>query len=101
MIAIDSFVYFPKDILAFIKSNTLHENARSGSLVQVVAHEDEIFASPNDTRYFSAFGFDMWWKLEFLDENNKLSSPIFINHQHFSDCGWGLRVSGLLALFLD
>ena len=43
----------------------------------------------------------MWWKLEFLDEVNKLSPPILINHQHFSDYGWEFRVSGLLDLFLD
>ena len=57
-------------------------------------------ATPDDAGSFSAFGIDMWWKLELLDEVDKLSPPIFFNHQHFSDCGRGLRVSGLLALFL-
>ena len=94
MIATDSFVYFPENILTFLKCNTLHENARSGSLVQVVAHEDEIFASPNDTRYFSAFGFDMWWKLEFPDEVDELYPPVFFNHHYLPDYGRGLRVSG-------
>ena len=43
----------------------------------------------------------MWWKLELLDEVDKLSPLIFFNHQHFSDCGRGIYVSGLLALYLD
>ena len=58
-------------------------------------------ATPDDVGSFSAFGIDMWWKLELLDEVDKLSLPIFFNHQHFSDCGRGLRVSGLLDLYLD
>ena len=68
MIAIDSFVYFPKDILAFIKSNTLHEDAGGGVFVQVVSDEDETFASPDDARYLSTFSFDTRWGFELLDE---------------------------------
>ena len=95
MIAANSFVYFSEDVFAFFKGNTLHEDAGGGALVEAVTDEDETFASPDDTRCFGAFGINMWWKLEFLDEVNKLSSPIFVNHQHFSDCGRGLHVSVL------
>ena len=67
-------------------------------VVEVVTDEDETFAMPNDAGSFSALGIDMWWKLELLDEVDKLSPPFFFNHQYFSDCGRGLHVSGLLAL---
>ena len=101
MIAADSFMYFPEDILAFLKSNTLHEDGRGGALVQVVANKDETFASPDDARCFSAFGFNMWWKLEFPYEVDELNSPVFFDHQYFPDCGRGLRVNGFLTLNLD
>ena len=50
MITTDSFMYFPEDVLAFFKSNTLHEGARGGAFVQVVANKDETFTSPDDAR---------------------------------------------------
>ena len=43
----------------------------------------------------------MWWKLEFLDEVDKLSLPVFFNHQYFSNYGRGLRASSLLIMYLD
>jgi hypothetical protein len=43
----------------------------------------------------------VWWKLELLDEVDELNPPVFFDHQHFSDCGQGLRVSSLLTLYLD
>ena len=101
MIAADSFVHFSEDILAFLESNTLHEDAGGGTLVQVVADKDETFASPDDACCFSAFGFDMWWKLEFPDEVYELSLPVFLDHQYLHDYGRGLRVSSLLTLNLD
>ena len=101
MVAADSFMYFPEDVLAFFKSNTLHEGARGGAFVQVVANEDETLASPDDACWFSAFGFDMWWKLEFLDEVDELYLPVFFDHQLLLDCGRGLRVNSLLTLKLD
>ena len=87
MVATDSLLDFPQDILAFLKSNTLHEDAGGGALVQIVANKDETFASPDDARCFSALGIDVWWKLELLDEIDELNPPIFFDHQHFSDCG--------------
>ena len=86
MIAAHSFMNFPEDILAFLKSDTLHEDARGGAIIQVVADEDESFASPDDACCFRAFGVDMWWKLEFFDEVDELNPPVFFDHQHFSDC---------------
>ena len=94
-------MYLPEDVFAFFMGNTLHEDARGRVLVEVVTDEDETLAAPGDAGSFSAFRINMWWKLEFVDEVNKLSSPIFINHQHFSDCGRVLRVNCLLALFFD
>ena len=101
MVATDSFMDFPESILAFLKSNTLHEDAGGGAFVQVVSNKDETFTSPDDARCFSAFGFDMWWKLEFPDEVDELNPPVFLDHQYFPDYGWGLRVSSLLTLNLD
>jgi hypothetical protein len=43
----------------------------------------------------------MRWKLELLDEVDKLDPSFFFNHHYFSDSGQGLRVSDLLALHLD
>ena len=71
---------FPEDILAFRKSNTLHEDVGDGAFVQVVADEDETFASPDDTCCFGAFGIDMWWKLELPDDVYELILPVFFNH---------------------
>ena len=70
-------------------------------LVEVVADEDETLVTPDDAGSFSALGIDMWWKLELLDEVDELSSPIFFDYQHLSDCGRGLSVSSLLAMYLD
>ena len=100
MIAADSFMYFPEDILAFLKSNTLHEDAGGEALAQVVANEDETFVSPDDARWFSTFSFDMR-KLEFPDEVDELCPPVFFNHHYLPDCGRGLRVCSLLILNLD
>ena len=80
MIATDSFMYLPEDVFVFFKGNTFHEDARCRTLVEVVADEDETLAAPGDAGSFSAFRINMWWKLEFLNEVNKLSPPIFINH---------------------
>jgi len=59
MIAANSLMYFPENVLAFFKGGTFHEDARGGALVQVVANENETFASPNDARCFSALGIDV------------------------------------------
>ena len=101
MVAANSFVYHPEDVFAFFRCNTLHEDAKGRALVEVVTNDDQSLATPDDAGSFSASRINMWWKLELLDEVDKLSPPIFFIHQHFSDCGRGLRVSGLLALFLD
>jgi len=101
MVATDSFMDFPESILAFLKSNTLHEDAGGGAFVQVVANKDETFTSPDDARCFSAFGFDMRWKLEFPDEVDELDPPVFFDNHHLPNCGRGLRISGLLILNLD
>ena len=93
MVVANSFIYFPEDVFAFFKGNTLHEYAGGGTFIQVVADEDETFVSPDDARCFSALNIDTWSKLEFLDEVDELNLPVFFNHQHFSDCGWGLRIS--------
>ena len=66
MVATDSFMDFPENILAFPKSNTLHEDAGGGAFVQVVANKDETFTSSDDARCFSAFGFDIRWSLNSL-----------------------------------
>ena len=94
-------MYFPKDILAFVEGNRLHKDAEGGALIQVVADENETFASPDDARCFCAFSFDMWWKLEFPDEVDELCPPVFFNHHYLPDCGRGLRVCSLLILNLD
>ena len=101
MIATDSFMYLPEDVFVFFKGNTFHEDARCRTLVEVVADEDETLVMPDDAGSFSALGIDMWWKLKLLDEVGELNPPVFFNHQYFSDCGRGLRVSGLFALYLD
>ena len=87
MVAANSFVYFPEDVLDFLKGNTLHEDARGGVIIQVVADEDESFASPDNASSFSTLGVNMWWKLELLDEVDEQNSLVFFDHQHFSDCG--------------
>ena len=101
MIATDSFIYFPEDILAFLQSNTLHEDAGGGALVEVVADKKETLASPDDASSFNTLGINVWWEFELLDEVDELNPPVFFNHQYFSDWGEGLRVSSLLALYLD
>ena len=78
---------FPEDILAFCKSNTLHEDARGGALLQVVANENETFASPDDACFFGTFSFDMRWKLEFPDDVDELYPPVFFDHHYLSDRG--------------
>ena len=80
MVAADSFMYFPKDVLAFFKGDTFYEDARGRALVQVVADENETLASPDDARCFSALGIDMWWKLDFLDKIDELNPPVFFDH---------------------
>ena len=94
-------MYFREDVLAFLKGDTLLEDAGGGALTQVVTDEDETFALPDDARWFGALGIDMWWKLKFLDEVDELNPPVFFDHQHFSDYAQGLRVSSLLALYFD
>ena len=94
-------MYLPKDVFAFFKGNALHEDAGGRAFVEVVADKNETLASPDDASSFSALGINVWWKFELLDEVDDLNLPVFFDHQYFSDCGRGLRVSGLLALFLD
>ena len=101
MIAADSFMYFPENFIAFIKGNTFHEEARGGALVQVVAKEEETFASPDDACCFSASSFNMWWKFAFPDEVDELNPPVFFDHQYLPDCVLGFRVAILLTLNLD
>ena len=101
MVAAYSFMYLPEDVFAFFKGNTFHENAGCRALIQVVANENETLALPDNAGSFSALGINVWWKLELLDEVNELSPLVFFDHQHFSDCDRGLRVSSLLALYLD
>ena len=101
MVAANSFVYLPEDVFVFFKGNVLHEDARGRAFVEVVADKDETLASPDDTSSFGALGINVWWKLELLDEVDKLDPPIFFDHQYFSDCGRGLRVSSLLVLCLN
>jgi hypothetical protein len=101
MVAANSFVYLPEDVFAFFKSNTFHEDAGGRALVQVVADENETLASPDNASSFGALGINVRWKLELLDEVNELNLSVFFDHQHFSDCGQGLRVSNLLGLYLD
>ena len=101
MIAANSFLYFPEDVFAFVESNTLHEDAGGGALVEAVADEDETFASPDNASSFGALGINVWWKLELLDEVYELNPPVFFDHQHFSDYGRGLHVSNLLTIYLD
>ena len=94
-------MYLPKDVFAFFKGNTLHEDAGGRALVEVVADKNETLASPDDASSFNALGINVWWKFELHDEVDKLYPPVFLDHQYFSDCGEGLRVSSLLALYLD
>ena len=101
MVAADSFVYLLEDIFIFFKGNKFHEDAGGRALVQVVADENETLASPDNTGSFSILSINVWWKLELLDEIDELNPPIFFDHQHFSDCGRGLRVSSLLTMNLD
>ena len=101
MVATNSFVYLPEDVFAFFKGNTLHEDAGGRAFVEVVADKNETLALPDNAGSFSALGINVWWKLELLDEVNELSPVVFFDHQHFSDCDRGLRVSSLLALYLD
>ena len=101
MVAIDSFMDFLKNILAFFKSNTLHEDAGGRALVEVVADKNETLASPDDASSFNTLGINVWWEFELLDEVDELNPPVFFDHQYFSDCGEGLHVSSLLALYLD
>ena len=101
MVAANSFVYLPEDVFAFFKGNLLHEDAGGRVFVEVVADEDETFASSDNACCFDALGINMWWKLELLDEVDELNPPVFFDHQYFSDCGQGLRVSSLLALYFD
>ena len=64
-------------------------------------NENETFASPDDACCFSAFSFDMRWKLEFPDEVDELGPLVVLDHHDLPDCDWGLRISGLLILNLD
>ena len=66
-------MYLPKDVFAFFKSNTFHEDAGGRVLVQVVADENETLAMPNNAGSFSAFGIYVRWKLELLDEVDELN----------------------------
>ena len=59
MVATDSFMDFPQDILAFLKSNTLHEDAGGRALVEVVANKNETLASPDNASSFRALGINM------------------------------------------
>ena len=101
MIAANSFMHFPDDVLAFLKGDTLLEDAGSGALTQVVTDEDETFASPDDARCFNAFSFDMRRKLEFPNEVDELGPPVVLDHHDLLDCDRGLHISGLLILNLD
>ena len=101
MVAIDSFMDFPENILAFLKSNTLHEDAGGGALVEVVADKNETLASPDDASSFNTLGINVWWEFELLDEVDELGPPVFLDHHDLLDYGRGLRVSGLLILNLD
>ena len=87
MVAANSFVYLPEDVFAFFKGNTLHEDAGSRALVEVVADKNETLASPDDASNFGTLGINVWWKFELLDEVDKLDPPVFFNHQYFCDCG--------------
>ena len=101
MVAANSFVYLPEDVFAFFKGNALHEDAGGRAFVEVVADKNETLASLDDASSFGALGINVWWKFELLDEVNELNPPVFFDHQYFSDCGQGLRVSSLLALYFD
>ena len=80
MVAAYSFMCLPEDVLAFFKGDTFHEDARGEALVQVVADEDETFASPDNASSFGALGINVWWKLELLDEADELNPPVFFDH---------------------
>ena len=80
MVAANSFMYLPEDVFAFFKGNTLHEDAGSRALVEVVADKNETFASPDDASSFGALGINVWWKLELLDEIDELNPLVFFDH---------------------
>ena len=80
MVAANSFVYLSKDVFAFFKGNTFHEDARGRAFVQVVADENETLATPDNASSFSALGINAWWKLELLDEVDELNPPVFFDH---------------------
>ena len=80
MIAADSFMYLPKDVFAFFKGNTFHEDTRGKAFVQVVTNENETLATPDNASSFSALGINMWWKLELLDEVDELNPLVFFDH---------------------
>ena len=101
MVATDSFMYLPEDVFAFFKGNTFHENDGGRALIQVVANEDKTLALPDNAGSFGTLGINVWWKLELLDEVDEQNSLVFFDHQHFSDCGRGLRVNSLLTMYLD
>ena len=101
MVAANSFVYLPEDVFVFFKGNVLHEDARGRAFVEVVADKDETLASPDDTSSFGALGINVWWKFELLDEVDQLNPLVFFDRQYFSNCGQGLCVSSLLALYFD
>ena len=101
MIAVDSFMYLPENVVAFFKGNTFHENAGGRAFIQVLTNKNETLDSPNNAGSFGALGIDMWWKLELLDEVDELSPSVFFDHQDFSNCGRGVHVSNLLTMYLD
>ena len=73
-------MYLPKDVFAFFKGNTFHEDAGGSALIQVVADENETLASPDNASSFGALGINMWWKLEIFDEVDELDPPVFYDH---------------------
>ena len=101
MVAANSFVYLPEHVFAFFEGNALHEDAGGRAFVEVVTDKNETLASPDDASSFNTLGINVWWEFELLDEVDELNPPVFFDHQYFSDCGRGLRVSSLLALYLD
>ena len=80
MIAVDSFMYLPENVVAFFKGNTFHENAGGRALMQVVANEDKTLALPDNAGSFVTLGINVWWKLELLDEVDELNPLVFFDH---------------------
>ena len=80
MVATNSFMYLSEEVFAFVKGNALHEDARGGALIQVVADENETLASPDNASSFGALGINVRWKLKFLDEICELNPPVFFDH---------------------